>query len=219
MYPRSDTLHVMFAGPPLFVVGAWALYRIWGGLVGEAGWAPRAAVFAALLIVPAAAVAPHAYWRYVTIVHADPRSPTPPPYVPLGLERAPVLAPRHLADSVRGAVELVRADTPPGASFFAYPAVPLFNFLADRPNPTRFDHFFPGALTPDEMVEVLDHLERARPRYVLWDHGGVVHWKTEPVNRPLSDYIWRCYEQVASFPPYLILERRAGIGACPYRDS
>jgi hypothetical protein len=29
-----------------------------------------------------------------------------------------------------------------------------------------------------------------------------------PTNRPLSDYIWSCYEQVANFPPYLILERR-----------
>ena len=137
-----------------------------------------------------------------------PRRRAPPPYVPLGLERAPVLVPRHVADSVRGAVELVRAGTPPGAPFFAYPAVPLFNFLADRPNPTRFDHFFPGALTPDDVAEVLDHLEAARPRYVLWDHGGVVYWKTEPANRPLSDYIWRCYEQVANFSPYLILERR-----------
>ncbi len=208
LYPRSDTLHAMFAGPPLFVVGAWALHRFWRRLSGGLGWAPGMAVFAALLVVPVAAVAPHAYWRYVTIIHADPRSPTPPPYIPLGLERAPVLAPRHIADNIRGAVEFVRAGTPPGDPFFAYPAVPMFNFLADRPNPTRFNHFFPGALTPDDLNNAIERLETSRPRYVLWDHGGVVYWHTEPANRRMSEYIWRCYGQVANFPPFLILERR-----------
>jgi len=208
MYPRVDTLHAMFAGPPLFVVGAWALWRAWRALTGQAGRLLGAAVFAALLVVPAAAVAPHAYWRYVTIVHADPRAPVPPPYIPLGLERAPVLAPRHIAESIRGAVDFLQAGTALGEPVFAYPAVPLFNFLADRPNPTRFDHFLPGALTPEDLAQVVASLEAARPRYVIWDHGGVVYWHTQTANAPLSDYIWRCYAQVANFTPYLILERR-----------
>jgi hypothetical protein len=208
VYPRADALHVMFAGPPLFVVGAWVLWRVHGALVGGLSWMARVAVFATLLIVPVAAVSPHAYWRYVTIVHSDPRAAEPPPYVPVDLDRAPVLAPRHVSDNVRGAVEFVRSNTEPGEPFFAYPVVPLFNFLADRPNPTRFDHFLPGALTPDDLDQVIRNLEQARPRYVLWDHGGVAYWKTDQANRVLSDYIWRCYEPVANFPPYLILERR-----------
>ncbi len=208
IHPRVDTLHAMFAGPPLFVVAVWGLARAHRALAGGASFARQAAVYAALLVIPAAAVAPHAYWRYVTIVHADPRSPTPPPYVSLGLERAPTLAPKHIADAVRGVVEYVQAGTPPGQPFFSYPADPLFNFLADRPNPTRFDHFLPGALTRDDMATVIDRLETARPRYVLWDHNGVWYWETDLTNRPLSDYIWRCYRQVANFTPYLILERQ-----------
>jgi hypothetical protein len=208
VHPRVDALHAMFAGPPLFVVGAWALWRVHRALVGGGNGATHIAVFATLLLVPVAAVSPHAYWRYVTIVHSDPRAAEPPPYVPLGLDRAPVLAPQHVADNVRGAVELVRANTEPGEPFFAYPMVPLFNFLADRPNPTRFDHFLPGALMTEDLDQVIDNLEQARPRYVLWDHGGVAYWKTDLTNGILSDYIWRCYEQVANFPPYLILERR-----------
>jgi hypothetical protein len=190
------------------VVGAWALSWVHRALVGHAGPLRHAAVFAALLVVPAMAAAPHAYWRYVMIVHADPNSPEPPPYVPLGLERAPVLVPKHIAESVRGAVEFVRAGTPPGEPFFAYPAVPLFNFLADRPNPTRFDHFLPGALTAEELDETIASLEAARPRYVFWDHEAVVLYGTDPANRVLSDYIWRCYQQAANFPPFLILVRQ-----------
>jgi hypothetical protein len=143
----------------------------------------------------------------VTIVHADPRSPTPPPYVDLDLERAPVRVPEHIATSIQGAVQFIQAGTPPGAPFFAYPVDPLFNFLADRPNPTRFNHFIAGALTPADLDEVIRDLEHARPRYVLWDHGGVVYFKTDLTNRPLSDYIWSCYGEVANFTPYLILER------------
>ena len=88
--------------------------------------------------------------------------------------------PEHIATSVRGAVEYVQAGTPPGAPFFAYPVDPLFNFLADRPNPTRFNHFIAGALTPSDLEEVIRDLERAKPRYVLWDHGGVVYFKAGP---------------------------------------
>jgi hypothetical protein len=208
MYPRVDVTHVMFAGPILFVVGAWVLFRIHRRLVGEAALWRQVAVFIALLVVPTAAVSSHAYWRYVTIVHADPRSPTPPPYVALELERSHALVPENFARSIQGAVDYVRAGTPPGEPFFAYPAVPIFNFLADRPNPTRFDHYLPGALTPEDMQQVIRDLERTRPRYVLWDHGGAYHWQTDLTNRPLSDYIWRCYEQVENFIPFLILERK-----------
>jgi hypothetical protein len=207
LYPRVDTVHAMFAGPPLLVVGAWGLAWAYRALAHHLNGLNRVLVYVSLMVVPIAAVAPHVYWRYVTIVHADPRSPTPPAYVDLGLERASVRVPEHIATSIRGAVEYVQAGTPSGAPFFAYPVNPLFNFLADRPNPTRFNHFIAGALTPSDMEEVIADLERARPRFVLWDHGGASYFKTDLTNRPLSDYIWGCYSQVAAFSPYLILER------------
>jgi hypothetical protein len=165
-------------------------------------------VYVSLMILPIVTVLPHAYWRYVTIVHADPRAATPPPYVELGLERAPIRVPEFIAVSVRGAVEYVQERTPAGDPFFVYPVDPLFYFLADRPNPTRFNHFIAGALTSADLQDVIDDLDRTKPRYVLWDHGGATYFKTDLTNRVLSDYIWGCYAQVANFTPYLILERR-----------
>ena len=208
IYPRVDTIHALFAGPILMVVGAWGLAVAHRALAGQSPRIVQVLVFVSLLVLPVAAVIPHVYWRYVTIVHADPRAPVAPPYVDLDLERAPVRMPEHIATSVRGAVRYVQAGTPPGAPFFAYPVDPLFNFLADRPNPTRFNHFIAGALTPSDLDEVIRDLERAKPRYVLWDHGGIVYFRSDLTNRPLSDYIWGCYVQVANFTPYLILERR-----------
>ncbi|MCC7369691.1 MAG: glycosyltransferase family 39 protein [Chloroflexi bacterium] len=208
LYPRVDTIHALFAGPPLLVTGAAALGAAHRLLAGRAHRFGQVAVYLALLVLPVAAVAPHAYWRYVTIVHANPRAPTPPPYVDLGLERAQVRLPENIADSVRGAVRFVQDGTPPGLPFFAYPVSPMFHFLADRPNPTRHNHFIAGALTPDDLQEVIRDLDQKKPRYILWDHGGVTYFKAELTNRVLHDYIWNCYAQVENYTPYLILERR-----------
>ena len=115
------------------------------------------------------------------------------------------------AYDTRGVVDFVRGNTAPGAPLFVYPAAPLLNFLAERPNPTRFEHFLPGTLTQSGFELAIAELEQARPRYVIWDHRGVVVWGTDPANRPLSDYLWTCYQQVAAFNLYLVLERRTDL--------
>ena len=50
-------------------------------------------------------------------------------------------------------------------------------------------------------------MQQAKPRYVIWDHLYVVLWETDPLNRPLSDYIWSCYSEVQAYDQYLIMER------------
>jgi hypothetical protein len=205
MYPRADTAHALVSGPPVFVGGAWALSQVYRSLCVAAAWR-RLAVVLSLLLVPLAALAPQVMWRYAVFV-APEKDADRLDYTPLRLARAQVLVPSQLAEDTRQVVAYVQAGTPVGAPFFAYPVQPLFNFLADRPNPTRFDHFLPGTLTSRDFAEVIDELDRARPRYVLWDHLGVLVWETDPKNRPLSDYLWRCYSQAAAFHTYLVLER------------
>jgi hypothetical protein len=206
LYPRLDAPHVIVASPPVLIVATWALATLYRalGARGSRVWPVMAGLL--VLLIPVAAVAPQALWRYATLT-VPPGNPAGSEYVPLALERAPVRLPVRTAETLRSAVEYIDAGTPPGAPFLAYPAGPLFNFLVDRPNPSRFDHFFPGALTEDDLRQVVADLETARPRYVLWDHGGVTYWQTDPANRVLSDYIWRCYGHAATFDLYLILER------------
>jgi hypothetical protein len=207
MYPRADTLHTIVSSPVALIGGVGAFALLSRALRGEAVWR-RVGVVAPLLLVPLVAVASQLMWRIATVVSPEDTS-TRLDYASLDLQRAPVLVPRQMAEDIRGVVNYIQARTSPGESFFAYPVAPLFNFLADRPNPTRFDHFLPGTMSAADFAEVIAALERARPRYVLWDHNGVLIWETDPANRPLSDYIWRCYDQVAAFRLYLVLERRA----------
>ena len=114
LYPRIDPLHAMMAGPPLFVVGAWALARAHGVLTNGAGRVRKALVYLALLSLPIAASTPLVYWRFASLVLDNPLEPEPARYVPLGLERAPVLVLQRTATEIGGAVRYVREQTQPG---------------------------------------------------------------------------------------------------------
>jgi hypothetical protein len=207
LFPRADTAHALLAGAPLLVLAASVLAGIHAKVTPGLAWAGRTAVFFSLLVIPAATVLPHAYGRYLALRYPESNMTGGADYIRLGLERANVLLPASQAEPLRRTVQYVSLYTAPGDSVFAYPVDPMINFLTDRPNPTRFDHFMPGALTAEDMHAVVGDLRRARPRFVVWDHGGVVFWQTDRPNRILSDYIWRCYRQVAAFRLYLILER------------
>ena len=65
------------------------------------------------------------------------------------------------------------------------------------PTPHDFDHFIPGTLTDDDFHKVIASIEQARPRYLIWDHLNVLLYATDPINRPLSDYIFTCYREVS----------------------
>ncbi len=204
LYPRIDVLHSIVSSPAALVAGVGALALVYRGFVG---WR-RNVLMATLILLPVAAVAPQVAWRAATLVTPEDTGKRLD-YASLDIASAPVLVPRLSAEDMRNVVAFLQAGTPPGEPLFVYPVAPLFNFLADRPNPTPFDHYLPGTLTSAEFEQVIDALQAAKPRYVMWDDSGVHLWGTDPANRPLSDYIWRCYHEVAAFHPYLVLERNA----------
>jgi len=106
---------------------------------------------------------------------------------------------------------LIQREVAPGQPIFALPSAAELYFLANRPNPTHFDHFLPGTLTDTDFQEVIADLQSGKPRYVVWDDFGVHVWHTDPADRPLSDYIWQCYHEVAAFNQYLVMERNAEV--------
>jgi hypothetical protein len=122
------------------------------------------------------------------------------------LPQAPVLVEDRSGVDLREVVDYIQQGTPPGQPFFAYPVDPMLNVLTDRPNPTRFNHFLPGALTPTDQQQVIADLQQRRPRYIVWDHAFVFFWGTDPFYRPISDYIWQCYSQVKAVHLLLIME-------------
>jgi hypothetical protein len=202
LYPRVDLLHSIVSSPAALVAGAGALAQVYRGFLG---WR-RNLLVATLIVLPIAAIAPQVAWRTAMLVSPEDTGKRLD-YASLDIASAPVLVPRLSAQDTHDVVAYLDAGTPPGEPLFVYPVAPLFNFLADRPNPTPFDHYLPGTLTSSDFDEVIAALQAARPHYVMWDDSGVHLWGTDPANRPLSDYIWNCYHEVAAFHPYLVLER------------
>jgi hypothetical protein len=121
-----------------------------------------------------------------------------------------LLADRATRDDFVAIVLDTRARSAPGEPIFVYPTLPMFYFLADRPNPTRFGHVYPGAATSDEQLEMINTLEALRVRYVVWDQYWVSEWGGDRrylLNRPLTDYLLRTYRTETMVGPFHILAR------------
>jgi len=99
---------------------------------------------------------------------------------------------------------------------FVYPYYPMYYFLANLRNPTRYGILLYGYNTDAQFQEALADLDRARPRYVLWDtvvDGN--NWKkwypayVRPAERDLviEPYLDRHYRTVTTKSGFRIMER------------
>ena len=68
---------------------------------------------------------------------------------------AGITVPTLEASRLIAAAEYISANTRPGEAIFVYPTAPILYVLADRPNPTRFAHLYPGAASPPSWTTSL----------------------------------------------------------------
>ena len=87
-----------------------------------------------------------------------------------------------------------------------YPTSPLVYVLADRPNPTRFDHLNPGAASPrndrpgDRRPAAL-----ARLRLIVISDFWQANWGPPGDNAVLEDWLDAHYDEVARYGAYRVL--------------
>jgi hypothetical protein len=221
-YPRMDEAHLLWSGGLLFVVGADVLQR-WHHFALR--WVPaldvpsgRAALAGALVALPALAALPLVNARIaganVFFRPAAPPAELTRPEGPYGLlpldvpgDAGRVWLPAKDALVYETIVDALREATAEGEPIFAYPAMPGFYYLADRPNATAFNHLFPGMASPAAQQEMVRQLERVR--FVVWDDGGAHFWVKPGDNAPVTEYL-RTHFRIERFAgPYAILSRRA----------
>lgn len=203
-YPYSDVNHMQWAWPAQTVlicvlVDRWVAQR---GAPARAWWL----LPFGLAAVQWFALATHfvrpdpadSVWRLRRFQYAA----TP---------RGDVLVPEANARVVGGAVQYIRDTTADDA-----PVLELYGqclaFLADRPNPTTIDYFWPGLLDEaTERVAVAD-LEARPPAYVI---GHRRNAKDEPLARfadyfpVLGKYVADRYRPQRQIGPYVFYVRRA----------
>jgi hypothetical protein len=204
-FPRVDEIHLLHGALPILLAATGLAAAAWR-------WAPawtlaRLTVLIAIVAVPVISLSSTLAWRAVAFVVPDAANPTNREYMSLDLPRAPVLLPVHAAKSYRGVVDYIQTHTDPGEPIFVFPVVPMFYFLADRPNPTRYNHLQPGVADEAAQLRIIDEL--APVRFVVWDHLGVIDWDTRPAYGTLNDYIWYCFTPIEDFPPFVVMERNA----------
>ena len=221
-YPRMDPVHLLFAGPLLWLPGAYALSRLHRTLLQASPAlarrpAGRSAAFAALLTLPLAAVWPSIDARFDAISGRELGSlvPVSRTFVNLDLPGANVLAHEGQVRQLRQVVARVQAASQPGQRIFVYPGAPLFYYLADRPNATRFNHVFPGLLSRDDETEAIGALERTPAVLVIWDAEGALQWDPGGVHQRLTDYIWDNYAVQAEVGQYVVMGRKAVLAVAP----
>jgi hypothetical protein len=178
-YPRMDTLHLAWSAPLLLVVGAAALDRL-GPL-----FAVPALLGLALLAAPMVA----ARLDYV----GQPRASIG------GVE-----APERTADELHAVVADIQQRTEPGQSIFVYPTSPLLYVLADRPNPTRFDHLNPGAASAADIDALIDDIRRSDVQLIVTSDFWRNAWGPSPANAPLEAHIAQSFEEVARHGSYRV---------------
>ncbi len=179
-YPRMDTLHLAWSAPLLLVLGVVAADRMrpWN--------AALVVLFLAIEAYPM--VAARAEFA------ALPRRPV-----------ANVEAPAQTAIDLTGLVGDLRQRTRPGEPIFVYPTSPLIYVLADRANPTRFDHLNPGAATPAQLQQVIDDLEASRVPAVVVSDFWEQAWGEPGPNAALEDWIASHFVEAARYGPYRVL--------------
>jgi hypothetical protein len=182
-YPRLDTLHLAWSAPLLLVVGAAVLSRLpWP-------WVLLSLAAVAVLAVP-------------TLVDRT---------VPLRVQRVPSVqnleVPVATAADLQGVLAEIDERTAPDEPIFVYPSSPLLYTLAGRPNPTRFDHLYPGAASPAQIDGVIADLDRSAVRLVVISDFWRQVWGQPGPNAPLEAWLGAHFQPVARAGSYEILAR------------
>jgi hypothetical protein len=160
---RSDIPHLLITLTPAFVLFAIGLQRAIHELETRLGFTssnPRRPVGPAVLLI---VVLGGGGFIYQTRNAFLPRVPAVLSEV--DLPRAGVLAEggRELASFVRDLQQRV----PPGRSMLALPYQPMFYFLCERRNPTRWEYLWPGDQSAEELLTMVRQARADPPALVL----------------------------------------------------
>jgi hypothetical protein len=190
---RSDQNHLLMTLPPVFLLSA-TVYSI-----GREKIASRRAIdltvcsFAAILVACF-------LWILRPIALPDVSQATDT----LALDRGGIRV--EQAPGITGFVKAVQGFVPPSRSILALPYQPMFYFLCDRRNPTRWNYLWPGDQTPSDHAAFVEQAERDPPAVILLSDEREVSGYAAPV----LAYVERHYTRTDRVGRITIYVRREG---------
>jgi hypothetical protein len=211
-YPRLDEAHLAWSACLALATGSVVLGQVYATLVDR--WSlhglGRGVLATALLAVPVATSLPNLPARSVGFLEKANSVRLAPRATVTGLPGfdGALVTGEQSATLVATAI-YVRDSTTPGEPIFVYPTSPLLYVLADRPNPTRFAHLYPGAASADGLNQLMATLGQLPVRVLIVSAAGLVFWGPPATNQPLEEYLAARYRDVARFGEYRVLIRTA----------
>ncbi|MEY2484716.1 MAG: hypothetical protein QOH39_364 [Verrucomicrobiota bacterium] len=151
---RSDQTHLLMTLPPFFLLTAF------GYSIVRETIANRRAIDIILSII-LATLAASFLWILRPIALPDISQATGQ----LALERGGVRI--EQASGVATFVKSLQAYVPPTRSILALPYQPMFYFLCERRNPTRWNYLWPGDQTARDHERFIEEAERDPPAVIL----------------------------------------------------
>ena len=124
------------------------------------------------------------------------------------IERTGVFVDPVTARGMRQIRAFLSTRTSPGDYVYFFPNEPIYYFLFDRKNPTRFAMSY-FAITSQQRIELVADLERKKPRYVIVSPNT---WRVDNIPESVQvpevvDYIRERYEVVQSSTDVVFLKR------------
>jgi hypothetical protein len=186
-YPRMDTLHLAWSAPLLLVVGAMALDRV------------RSLTVALAIVLGAFLLTGRTLASRLDLIQ-QPRVPISDVGPAFGVE-----APPRTAADLQAVTADIQRRTQPVEPIFVYPTSPLLYALAERPNPTQFDHLNPGAASPSQIGGVIADLEAAQVRVIVISEYWLIAWGPPGPNARLQVWLDSRFVEVARYGAYRVL--------------
>jgi hypothetical protein len=212
-YPRMDTFHLAWSAPLLLVVGAVVLARAhtWLTRRWHTGPVRTTLVAAGFFSVVLIAAMPALYERAGVLYESNPDTGLPERTWLLALDRPTIVDGFRIgaaaAWQLRDLLDYLDLETSPGEAIFVYPSSPLLYVLANRPNPTRYSHVYPGMSTADQQ-RLANTLDRARVRTIVVSDAWLDFWGSNEGDSVIDAYLNTSFQEQAHFGVFRVLIRR-----------
>jgi hypothetical protein len=114
-------------------------------------------------------------------------------------------------------IDFTNSRVKPGETIFVYPYAPIYYFLSGASNPTRFSFLVYQHQTRDQMLEVLESLEKDKTSYVIWDTtfetkmapGFLPAYRPPPDSeRVIEPYLYKHYNEIGFESGFRFMERK-----------